>query len=188
MPLRLWPVVILFLVVGVERSSGDDLSAIFTQAGLMLNRVGVGQVANGRGQLSVAAFRQVLGPPTRIRVEGHTQRLSWDDQGIQLEALAPESVPFAVLFEFRNPDSISQAIEPSQPYRGTLDCLGIRLSAGQRNDEQMKSLPAVGFNKDPESSSGQMWSVHLEHWAVFLQFSASETIDSAVIRILPDIY
>ena len=186
--LRVWLVFILIFAVGVEPSAGADPSAVLTQAGLTLNSVDVGNVVDDRAKLSVAAFMQTLGPPTRVRVDGRTQRFTWDDEGVQLEAIAPESTPFAVLFEFANPDSTNQAVKPSQPYQGTFNCLGIRLSTGQRIDGQATLLSAAGFNKDSASASGQMWSLRLEHWAVFLQFSATGAIDSAVIRVLPDIY
>jgi len=164
------------------------LSAVLTQAGLTLNNVDVGNIVDDRAKLSVAALTQTLGPPTRVRLDGRTQRFTWDDEGIQLEAIAPENTAFALLFEFATPDSTGQAIKPSQPYRGALDCLGIRLSAGQRIDDQTTSFSSAGFNKDSGSASGQMWSLRLDHWAVFLQFSATGALDSAVIRVLPDIY
>ena len=185
--LRVWLIAISIFAVAAERSSAADLSAVLTQAGVTLNSVSVGDVADNRARLSVAAFLQTLGPPSRVRVDGHTQRFTWDDEGIQLEAISPENTPFAILFEF-DPDSTDQALKPSQPYRGTFDCLGIRLSAGQRIDDQASLLSAAGFNKDSGSASDQMWSLRLEHWAVFLRFSGSGAIDSAVIRVLPDIY
>ena len=188
MYLRVWLIAILIFAVAVERASAADLSAVLTQAGLTLNDVGVGNVVDDRAKLSVAAFTQTLGPPARVRVDGRTQRFTWDDEGIQLEAIAPESTAFAVLFEFTTPDSPDQAVKPSQAYRGTFDCLGIPLSAGQRIDDQATPLSSAGFNKESGSASGQRWSLQLQHWAVFLQFSASGTIDSAVIRVLPDIY
>jgi hypothetical protein len=69
-----------------------------------------------------------------------------------------------------------------------LDCLGIKLDAGQHIADESTFLSAAGFKKDSGSASGEVWSLHLEHWAVFLHFSVSGTIDSAVIRVLPDIY
>jgi hypothetical protein len=186
--LRACLIAILIFAVGVERSTAADLSAVLTNSELTLNKVDAGNVVADRAQLSMAAFTETLGPPTRFRLDGRTQRFTWDDMGIQLEAIAPESTPFAVLFEFATPNSTNQGVIPSQPYRGTFDCLGISLSVGQRIDEQAKLLSAAGFNKDSGSASGQVWSLRLEHWAVFLQFSASGTIDSAVVRVLPDIY
>jgi len=188
MYLRVWLIAILVFAVAAERSSAADLSAVLTQTGLTLNSVIVGNVVDDRAKLSVTAFMQAIGPPTRVRGDGRTQRFTWDDEGIQLEALVPESTLFAILFEFADPDSTDQAVRPSRRYRGTFNCLGIRLTAGQRVDEQATSLSAAGFKKDSGSASGRVWSLRLEHWAVFLQFSASGTIDSAVIRVLPDIY
>ena len=186
--LRVRLIAISIFAVMVERSSAADLSSVLTQAGLTLNNASVGNVVDNRAKLSVTALIQTLGPATRVRVDGRTQRFTWDDEGIQLEAIAPESTPFAILFEFADPDTTDQVVKPSQPYRGTFNCLGIRLSAGQRIDDQASLLSAAGFNKDSGSASGQMWSLRLEHWAVFLRFSASGAIDSAVIRVLPDIY
>jgi hypothetical protein len=181
-------VTILIFAAGVVRSSAADLSAVFSDAGLRLNGVVAGNIVEDRAKLSLAAFTQALGPPSRTRVDGRTQRITWDDEGIQLEAIAQESAPFAVLFEFASVDSTNQGLIPNQPYRGILDCLGTKLDAGQQIASQATSLSAAGFNKNSASASGEVWSLHLEHWAVFLQFSASGAIDSAVIRILPDIY
>lgn len=181
-------IAILIFATGIGRSSAGDVSAVFTNAGLTLNDVHAGTIVNDRAKLSVAAFTQALGPPSRMRVDGRTQRITWDDQGIQLEAIAQESVVFAVLFEFANVDSTNQGLIPNQPYRGNLDCLGIRLDAGQQIASQATFLSAAGFNKEAGSASGEVWSLRLEHWAVFLQFSASGAIDSAVIRVLPDVF
>jgi hypothetical protein len=188
MRLRASLATILIFAAGVARSAGADLSAVFSNAGLKLNGVVAGSIVENRAKLSVAAFTQALGSPSRIRVDGGTQRLTWDDEGIQLEAIAQESVPFAVLFEFANVDSTNQGLIPNQPYRGTLDCLGIKLDDGQHIADQATFLSTAGFNKDSGSGSGEVWSLRLEHWAVFLRFSASGAIDSAVIRVLPDIY
>jgi hypothetical protein len=186
--LRAWLIAIVIFAAGVERSWAADLSAVFTNAGLTLNGVVVGNVVNDRAKLSVAAFTQTLGPPTRIRVDGRTQRITWDDEGVQLETIAEESIPFAVLFEFANPDSTNQGLVPSQRYRGTFDCVGISIFAGEQISDQATLLSAAGFNKDAGPASGERWSLRLEHWAVFLQFSAAGAIESAVIRVLPDIY
>jgi hypothetical protein len=188
MRLRASLVTILIFAAGVVRSPAADLSAVFSSAGLRLNGVAAGNIVEDRAKLSVAAFMQALGPPSRIRVDGRTQRFTWDDEGVQLEAIAQESVPFAVLFEFGNVDSTNQGLIPNRPYRGTLDCLGVRLDAGLQIAGQATFLSAAGFNKDFGSVSGEVWSVRLEHWAVFLHFSNSGVIDSAVIRVLPDIY
>ena len=186
--LRTWLITVFIFAAEVERSSAADLSAAFTSDGLTLNSVGVGNVVNDRAELSVPAFMQTLGPPARTLVDGRTQRLTWDAEGIQLETMAPESIPFAVLFQFGNADSTNQGIIPSQPYRGTFDCLGISLSAGQQIDGQAASLSASGFVRESRSASGETWSRRLEHWVMFIHFSGSGAIDSAVIRILPDIY
>ncbi|MBV8098207.1 MAG: hypothetical protein JOZ31_03515 [Verrucomicrobia bacterium] len=188
MRLRVALVTFLIFVAAVGRSPAADLSAIFNSAGLKLNDVVAGNIVESRAKLSAAALTQALGPPSRTDVDGRTQRITWDDEGIQLEAIAQESVPFAVLFEFTNVDSTNQGLIPNQPYRGTLDCLGIKLDAGQHIADQETFLSAAGFKKDSASASGEVWSLHLEHWAVFLRFSASGAIDSAVIRVLPDIY
>lgn len=188
MRLRASLVIVLIFAAGVARCLAADQSAVFSNAGLRLNGVVAGNIVEDRANLSVAAFMQTLGPPSRTRVDGRTQRITWDDEGIQLEAIAQESVPFAVLFEFANPDSTNQGLVPSQRYRGTLDCLGIRLYAGQQLAGQATYLSAAGFNKDVGPASGEVWSLHVEHWAVFLRFSNSGVIDSAVIRVLPDIY
>jgi hypothetical protein len=181
-------VTILIFAAGVARCPAADLSAVFSDAGLKLNGVVIGKIVEDRAKLSVAAFTQALGPPSRTRVDGRTERMTWDDDGIQLEAIAQESAPFAVLFEFANADATNQGLIPNQPYRGTLDCLGIELAAGQHIAGQETFLSAAGFNKDSGSAAAQEWSLRLEHWAVFLRFSASGAIDSAVIRVLPDIY
>jgi hypothetical protein len=188
MSLRAWGIAILILATGVGRSFATDLSAVFTNAGLRLNNVEVGNIVNNRANLSAAALMQTLGPPSRIRVDGRTQRFTWDGEGIQLEAIVPESTPFAVLFEFANPDSANQAVIPSQPYRGTFDCLGISLYAGKQINGQATLLSAAGFNKDSGSACGETWSLRLEHWAVYLEFSSGGVIESAVVRVLPDIY
>jgi hypothetical protein len=69
-----------------------------------------------------------------------------------------------------------------------LDCLGIKLAAGQSIADLATSLSAAGFNKDSGSDCGEVRSLRLEHWAVFIRFSKSGAIDSAVICVLPDIY
>jgi hypothetical protein len=188
MRLRAAFVTILIFAVGISRSPAADLSAVLNNAGLKLNDIVAGNITENRAQLSVAAFTQALGSPSRTRVDGRTQRITWDDAGIQLEAVAQESLPFAVLFEFANVDSTDQGLIPNQPYRGTLDCFGIKLGAGQHTADQATLLSAAGFTKDSGSVSGEVWSLHAEHWAVFLRFSATGEIASAVIRILPDIY
>jgi hypothetical protein len=188
MRLRASLVTILIFAAGTVRSSAADLSAVFSSAGLRLNGVVAGNIVENRAKLSVAAFTQALGATSRIRVDGRTQRFTWDDEGVQLEAIAQESIPFAVLFEFGNVDSTNQGLIPKEPYHGTLDCLGIKLYAGLQIAGQETFLSAAGFNKDSGSASGEVWSLRLDHWAVFLQFSNSGVIDSAVIRVLPDIY
>jgi hypothetical protein len=188
MRLCAWLVTILIFAAGVARSRAADLSAVFTNAGLKLNGVVVGDILENRAKLLVPAFTQALGPLGRTRIDGRTQRITWDDDGIQLETMAQESIPFAVLFEFANVDSTNQGLIPNQPYRGTLDCLGVKLDAGQQIADLATFLSAAGFNKDSRSDSGEVWSLRLEHWAVYMRFSASGTIDSAVIRVLPDIY
>lgn len=185
---RVLPVAILIFAAAAERSLAAAPSVVLTNFGLTLNNVGVGSVIDDRAELSLSAFMQTLGPPDRSRVDGRTQRITWDDKGIQLEAIAPESTAFAVLFQFANHDSTNQAVIPSQPYQGTFNCGGVSLSAGERIERQATFLAAAGFNKNSESASGQMWSLRLEHWEVFLQFSAAGTIDSAVVRVLPDLY
>lgn len=185
---RVLPVAILILAAAGERSLAADLSVVLTNFGLTLNNVGVGSVVDDRAELSPSAFMQTLGPPDRSRVDRRTQRITWDDKGIQLEAIAPEGTAFAVLFQFANHDSTNQAVIPSQPYQGTFKCNGVSLSAGERIEAQATLLAAAGFNKNSESASGQMWSLRLEHWEVFLRFSAAGTIDSAVVRVLPDLY
>jgi len=179
---------ILIFAAGVGRSPAADLSAVFSNAGLKLNGVVAGNIVEDRAKLSVPAFTQALGPPSRSRVDGRTQRITWDDEGIQLEAIAPEGAPFSVLFEFENVDSTDQGLIPNQVYRGTLDCLGIKLAAGQQIADKVTFLSGAGFDKDSGSAAAEEWSLRLEHWAVFLRFSASGAIDSAVIRVLPDIY
>jgi hypothetical protein len=191
MRLRAALVIVLIFAAGISRSLAADrsavLSAVLSNSGLNLNGLVAGDVAENRAKLSVAAFTQALGPPSRTRVDGHTERITWDDQGIQLEAIAQEGVPFAVLFEFANVDSTNQGLVPNQPYRGTLDCLGIKLDSSQHIADQVTLLSAAGFNRDSASVPGDVWSVRIEHWAVFLRFSSSGVIDSAVIRVLPDI-
>jgi hypothetical protein len=173
MRLCAWLITILIFGVGVARSRAADLSSVFSNAGLKLNGVVVGNSLESWAKLSVPAFAQVLGPPSRTRVDGGTLRITWDDDGIQLEAIAQESIPFAVLFEFANVDSSNQGLIPSQPYTGTLDCLGIKLEAGQSIADLATSLSAAGFNKDSGSDCGEVRSLRLEHWAVFIRFSKS---------------
>jgi hypothetical protein len=187
MRLRASLVSILIFTAGVA-SPAADLSAVFSDAGIRLNGVVAGDIVEDRAKLSVAAFTQALGPTSRIRVDGRTQRFTWDDEGVQLETIVQESVPFAVLFEFGNVDATNQGLIPNKPYRGTLDCLGIKLYTGLQIAGQATFLSAAGFKKDSGSASGEVWSHRLEHWAVFLQFSNSGVIDSAVIRVLPDFY
>jgi hypothetical protein len=188
MRLRALLVTMLIFAAGLARSLAADLAAVFSDVGLKLNGIPAGNIVENRAKLSLAAFTQALGPPTRTRIDGRTERITWDDVGIQLEAIAQDSVPFAVLFEFANIDSTNQGIIPNQPYRGTLDCLGIKLDAGLHIADQATALSAAGFNKDSGSIPDEVWSLHSENWAVFLRFSSSGAIDSAVIRVLPDIY
>ena len=103
--LRALLVTILIFAAGGARSSAGDLSAVFTSAGLRISGVVAGNIVEDRAKLSVPAFTQALGPPSRSRVDGRTQRITWDDAGVQLEAIAQEGAPFAVLFEFANVDS-----------------------------------------------------------------------------------
>ena len=181
-------VTIMILAAGIAQSQAADLSAVFSNAGLRVNGAVTGSIVENRAKLSVPAFIQALGPPSGVRVDGRTQRITWGDAGIQLEAIAQESVAFAVLFQFGTVDSTNQGLIPRQPYRGTLDCFGITLRAGQQIADEATFLSAAGFNKDSGSASGEEWSLRLENWAVFLRFSTSGAIDSAVIRVLPDIY
>jgi hypothetical protein len=147
MRLRASLVTVVIFAAGAGRAPAADLSAAFNHAGLTLNGVVAGSIVEDRAKLSVAAFTQALGPPSRVRIDGRTQRINWDDEGIQLEALAQESVLFAVLFQFGNSDSTNQSLLPNQPYRGTLDCLGIKLDAGQQVAGESKFLSAAGFKK-----------------------------------------
>jgi hypothetical protein len=155
---------------------------------LSLNGVVIGEVSDQRAKLSLPALVEVLGTPNRTENHNHTHRTTWDTEGIQLEATEPESVPFAVLLQYAASDVNNQAIVPIGQFRGTLDCLGIELRAGEPLADREKILGAAGFNKQEASNATEMWSVRLPHWAVYLRLSAAGTIDSAVIRVLPDIY
>jgi hypothetical protein len=128
----------------------------------------------------------VLGAPDRIETVGHTRRITWDDAGIQLETTARENAPFATLFQFSKPNITNQGVVPSGQYSGILNCLGIRLRAGELVEDRNGVLASAGFNRESEAK-GELWSLRLEHWAVFLRFSDG-AIDSVVIRILPDIF
>ena len=184
---RSWLTIVLLSVAGAGRLTAADVSARFAHDTLSLNGIAVGEVNADRAVLSLPAFVQVLGTPTRSRVDGDTERLTWDTAGIQLEAMSREGVVFAVLFQFTGPDT-NQGIIPSGQYRGTFDCLGVALTAGEQNPDRIKLLSAAGFHQDSGSDSGETWSLRFEYWAVYLRFSAGGTIDSAVIRVQPDIY
>jgi hypothetical protein len=121
----------------------------------------------------------------RTAVQGQTQRITWDNDGIQLEATNPGSTPFAVLFNYAPPDAASQGITPNGQCQGTFDCIGIKLVSGQPLADQARILTAAGFAKEPTSADA--WSLRQVHWGVYLRFTGG-VIDSVVIRILPDIY
>jgi hypothetical protein len=183
-----WLICILISLESIGPSRAAEHSAVFGNDTLSINGVVIGEVSGGRATLSLPALIQALGPPNRTELQSHTRRITWDKEGIQLETTDRESTPFAVLFEFGTPNATNQGIIPSGRFRGTFDCLGIKLDAGAQIAERAGVLTAAGFNKEPGSTSAEAWAVRLEHWAVFLRFSAAGTIDSAVIRVLPDIY
>jgi hypothetical protein len=180
-----WRICIATFLAPLLSAGAAEHTAVFSNDALSLNGVVVGDVKDEHGQLSLPAFVQILGAPTRTAVHGQTQRITWDNDGIQLEATNPGSAPFAVLFSFTAPDAASQGIIPSGSYQGTFDSLGIKLRSGQPLPDQARVLAAAGFAKDPISA--ETWSLRLAHWAVYLRFTEG-VIDSVVIRILPDIY
>jgi hypothetical protein len=175
-------------VASIERSKAAELSAVFGNDTLSINGVVIGDLSEERSRLALPALVQALGTPDRDQVQGHTRRITWDNQGIQLEATDQETTPFAILFEFTKPDAANQGIIPTRPYRGTLDCLRIQLNSGEPIADRVKTLAALGFSKEADSNSTETWSLRLIHWAVYLRFSADGTIGSAVIRVLPDIF
>jgi hypothetical protein len=180
-----WCIYVLIFLASLPSTGAAECTAVFGTETLSLNNVIVGEVQNERAQLSLAGFVQTLGAPSRTDVHGQTQRVTWDTDGIQLEATNPESTPFAALFNFTAPDAATRGIIPSGSYQGTFDCIGIKLRSGQPLSDQARVLTAAGFMKD--QTSAETWSLRLTHWAVYLRFT-SGVIDSVVIRILPDIY
>jgi hypothetical protein len=128
---------------------------------------------------------EILGAPSRTAIHGQTQRMTWDNDGIQLEATNPEGAPFGVLFNYTAADGATRGIIPSGSYQGTFDSIGIKLRSNQPLPDQTRVLTAAGFAQDPNSA--ETWSLRLAHWAVYLRFTGG-VIDSVVIRILPDIY
>lgn len=188
MQLRLWIICIPVSFASIGLSTAAEHSAVLGNDTLSMNGVVIGEVSDGRARLSLPALVQALGTPDRSEVQAHTRRITWDSQGIQLEVTDRESTPFGLLFEYGIPDATSQAIIPNGQFRGTFDCLGVELRPDQPLPDRVRILAAAGFNKESGSNAAETWSVRLEHWAVFLRFSAAGTIDSAVIRVLPDIY
>ena len=182
---RFWCIYILIFLASLPSTCAAESTAVFGKETLSLNNVVVGEVQNERAQLSLAGFVQILSAPNRTDVHGQTQRVTWDNDGIQLEATNPGSTPVAALFNFTPPDAATRGIIPSGSYQGTFDCLGIKLRSGQPLSDQARVLTAAGFVKDP--TSAVTWSLRLAHWAVYLRFT-NEVIDSVVIRMLPDIY
>lgn len=153
-----------------------------------MNGFVVGEVKEDRPVLSLTALTHALGAPNRSQVQGDTQRITWDDAGVQLEATARESTAFALLFEFNRPDATDQGVIPRGQYQGTFDCVGIKLHSGVQIADLKSLLTAAGFNIESGSTGAESWSLRLEHWAVFLRFSADGKVDSAVMRVLPDIF
>ena len=175
----------MICLASLPSTSAAECTAVFGDETLSLNDVLVGEVKNERAQLSLPGFVQILGAPNRTEVDGQTQRITWDNDGIQLEATNPGSTPFAALFNYTAPDAATRGIIPSGSCQGTFDCLGIKLRSGQPLSDLARVLTAAGFVKDP--TSAETWSLRLAHWAVYLRFT-SGVIDSVVLRILPDIY
>jgi hypothetical protein len=188
MQLCFWLMCISISVASIEPSKAAELSAVFGNDTVSMNDVVIGEVSEGRARLALPALVQALGTPDRSQVQGHTRRITWDNEGIQLEATDQESTPFAILFEFAKPHATNQGIIPTEQYRGTFDCLRIKLHSGEQIPDRIRTLAALGFNKEADSNSAETWSLRLIHWAVYLRFSADGTIDSAVIRVLPDIF
>jgi hypothetical protein len=182
---NIWFVCIAFFLASLLPAGAAEHTAVFANETLSLSDAVVGEVKDGRSLLSLPGLIQILGAPSRTAIHGQTQRITWDSDGVQLEATNPESTPFAVLFSCTPSDAASQGIVPSAPYNGTLDFMGIRLRSGQSLTDEARVLTGAGFAKDPNSA--QTWSLQLAHWAVYLRFTRG-VIDSVVIRILPDIY
>ena len=180
-----WSICIATFLAWLLPTGAAEHTAILGNETLSLNDVVVGEVKNGRAQLSLPGFVQVLGAPSRTDIHGQTQRITWDNDGIQLEATNPGGAPFAVLFNYTAPDAATQGIIPSGSYQGTFDSIGIKLRSRQPLPDQARVLTAAGFAEDPISA--ETWSLRLAHWAVYLRFTRG-VIDSVVIRILPDIY
>jgi hypothetical protein len=188
MRLFFWLVCMSISLASIGPSSPAEEWAVFRNDILSLNGVAVGEVSDERGKLSLPAFVQALGTPNRSEVQGHTRRITWDTEGIQLEATARESTPFGVLFEYSVPDATNQGVIPNGQFRGTFDCLGIELHPGQPLPNRVRILTGAGFNNEYGSNATETWSLRLAHWTLFLLFSTSGSIDSAVIRVVPDIY
>jgi len=161
-------------------------SVVFRNETLSFNGVVVGEVKDGRSQISLPALVQVLGTPNRVESDNRTQRSTWDSNGIQLEATPRENAPFAILFQCAAPSEDNQGIIPAGRFGGTLDCVGIQLRFDQPISDRALLLSEAGFKR--EQGDTETWSVRFAHWAVFLRFSPMGSIDSAVVRLLPDIY
>jgi hypothetical protein len=183
-------IICIALVVASARPlAAAELSAVFTGDNFSLNSVLVGEVKEGRSTLSLAALVQALGAPNRTQVQGGaTQRITWDEAGIQLETSFNESTPFALLIEFGKPSTADQGVVPSGQFSGILDCLGIKLRGQDRIGSVRSLLTLAKFNREPRPGGAESWSLQLEHWSIYLLFTADGTIDSAVIRVLPDLF
>jgi hypothetical protein len=180
-----WCICIVTFLASLLSTDAAEHTAVFGNETLWLSDVVVGEVKDERAQLSLPAFVQVLGAPSRTAVEGQTQRITWDNDGIQLEATNPGGAPFAVLLNYTAPDAATRGIIPNGSYQGTFDSFGIKLRSSQPLLDGARVLTAAGFAEDPISA--ETWSLRLAHWAVYLRFTRG-VIDSVVVRILPDIY
>jgi len=185
---KIWVICISFLIATVGPSQAGDLSAVLTRDNVSLNAVVVGEVKENRSILSLPGLVQALGVPSRTQVQGGTERITWDEAGIQLEATAPEMTPFALFFAFGRAYAGEQGVVPSGHYGGAFDCLGIKLRAAKRIEDLKSQLAAARFNQGSPSNGKESWSIELEHWTIFLQFNADGTIDSAVVRVRPDMF
>jgi hypothetical protein len=182
---RFWCFGNLIFLASLISAGAAEHAAVFGNDALSLNDVVVGAVTDTRAELSLPKFVQILGTPSRSAVDGQTQRITWDNDGIQLEATNPGTTPFAVLFNCTAPDAVSRGIIPNGPFLGTFDSPGIKLRLGQTLPDRAKILTAAGFAKEP--TSPEAWSLRLAHWAVYLRFTGA-VLDAVIIRVLPDIY
>jgi hypothetical protein len=134
-------------------------SVAFRNETVTFNRIVVGEVKDGRSQLSFSALVQVLGTPNRVETDNQTQRSTRDNNGIQLEATPRENAPFAILFQNAAPSADNQGIIPARRFEGTFDCLGIQLRFGEPMADRARVHSEARFKREADGAEHG-----LSHW------------------------